>query len=243
MYRWNGKQFVLYQNIPTVGISNLIFFDINRQHYLALAGQEDQQNQTKGETVSAIYQWDGKKFRRFQHLTTQGASAWEFMNVEGNKLLAVCNVNGNTSTIYSWNGQKFVPFQTLSTADSRDMKYFVIGKKQYLVVASVNSNPILYQWNGKQFFSYQQFNLRNVRNWNYFTYQGKDYLLATTFAHTTDKNAKFKAILYQFDGSQFKEIKQIATNGVGQTIYFNIDNKGYLLFNHIFSNTIVYALT
>ena len=71
IYQWNGHQFIVVQNIPTLGATSFNFFKILSDLFLALTNFYDG---TTYSLNSVIYKWDENQFSRFQEIRTEGAN-------------------------------------------------------------------------------------------------------------------------------------------------------------------------
>ena len=58
IYQWNGHQFIVVQNIPTLGATSFNFFKILSDMFLVVTNNDDNTN-------SVIYKWGQNQFNRF----------------------------------------------------------------------------------------------------------------------------------------------------------------------------------
>ena len=102
-----GSQFVLVQQISTVGAFQWEYFTIGNASYLALANQF---NGNSYSMPSNIYRFDpsqpsGSQFVLVHQISTNGAQDWEFFTIGNTSYLAVTNYQNGisysmTSNIY-----------------------------------------------------------------------------------------------------------------------------------------------
>ena len=182
IYKWDGSNFVEYQQIPTKGAIDIEQFKIQQYDLLAVANVLD------GSTTrvdSTIYYFDSntKLFRTLQSIPTIGATDWEYFEVNGNHYLVVANTvaytkqttaqtqissilnptTSNTavhSTIYKLDTAQiqFKPYQEIRTFKASDWEAFKVGCSHYLIVS--NSGPddndeitsVVYQYQGLEQF-------------------------------------------------------------------------------------------
>jgi hypothetical protein len=98
--RWNGTSFAPFQFIRTQGATDVQFFSLNGQSFLALASYQD--SPTSFSINSEILRFDGSRFVPFASVPTQGGSEWEFFSMGGQSYLAVANrFNGSTHFVSS----------------------------------------------------------------------------------------------------------------------------------------------
>ena len=72
---------MVFQKLPTKGVSHIKFFTSNREKYPTVANYYDGSTYS---TKSAIYKWNGVKFNKFREIAAEGATgctAFEMNNV------------------------------------------------------------------------------------------------------------------------------------------------------------------
>ncbi|HBN08761.1 MAG TPA: hypothetical protein DD435_08975 [Cyanobacteria bacterium UBA8530] len=165
IYRWNGKQFTLFQSIPTKAALRWEFFHIGTDSFLAVANYSTDFKTTFA-IDSMIYRWDGKQFAEFQAIPTVGAHYWKYFQIGSDSFLAIANLHSGPkqtnlaidSKIYRWDGKQFAPFQTIPTTGCVSWDFGTAGGDCFLAAASwkndagsfhLDSN--IYRWDGKQF--------------------------------------------------------------------------------------------
>ncbi|XP_022808762.1 thrombospondin-type laminin G domain and EAR repeat-containing protein-like [Stylophora pistillata] len=141
IFQWNGRQFSVFQKIPTKGAAHFKFFTLNGEKYLAVA------NFREGSTYSVksvIFKWN-EVFRHFvtlQSLQTYGAYDVRSFNINGHTFLAFAcyhserSHNTEYSFIYKWDSTKFVLFQCIPTRGALAWHPFIISGHTYLGVAN-----------------------------------------------------------------------------------------------------------
>ena len=182
IYKWDGSNFVEYQQIPTKGAIDFEHFKIQQYDLLAVANVLD------GSTTrvdSTIYFFDSntKLFRTLQSIPTIGATDWEHFEVNGDHYLVVANTVAYTrkataptqlsgilnpttsnapvhSTIYKLDTAQvqFKLYQEIETFKASDWEAFKVGCSHYLIVS--NSGPddndeitsVVYQYQGLEQF-------------------------------------------------------------------------------------------
>jgi len=236
-----GYTFNLKQEIFTNGANDTKYFEINGNHYLAIAAFQDNNSV---EINSTILKWDSdsSKFLSFQEISTLGASDWEFFTIENDYYLAVANYRSDTSfiensIIYKWNGNQFIVFQTIETQGAYDWEFFEIEDSSFLVIAnqdngsSNNINSHIYKWNGMNFEPFQTIPTKGATDWEAFSINENYYL---AIANVYDINST----VYKWNGNQFDEFQifnfLFATTGAE---FFEIDNEYYLAFSRGFESS------
>ena len=121
-----GSQFVLVQQLSTVGAVDWEFFTIYNTSYLAVANYY---NGNSYNIPSNIYRFDetqlpGSQFVLVQQISTNAAYDWEFFTIGNTSYLAVANLY-NPSNIYRFDqtqppGSQFVLAQQMSTNGAYD---------------------------------------------------------------------------------------------------------------------------
>ena len=66
IYRWNGQEFVVFQNVAKRGAKKFIFFNIGIEPFLSVV------NVYHGNVDSAIYKWRNNSFDEFKELRKNG---------------------------------------------------------------------------------------------------------------------------------------------------------------------------
>ena len=239
LYRWEGDQFVLFQEIATQGARDWESFSIGENTYLAVANF---QNDAGERTIpSRIYQWNGGQFELFQEKITYRALGWEFFTISGHNYLAVANYAWNEpdryhdtdSFIYKWNGSEFEDHQTLRTGGgARRWKYFDWEDKYFLAVvnycysttSSCNgpADSKIYRWNGvtENFDHFQSIVTYHGERWESFVYGGELYLAIM----------ESQGKIYRFEGEEFVEYTSLSGGGGSAVKAFEMGGVQYLAY-------------
>ena len=249
-----GSQFVLVQQISTIGAQDWEFFAIGDTSYLAVANSFDGNSHN---IPSNIYRFDetqpaGSQFVLVEQISTNGAVDWEFFTIGDISFLAVANwYNDNSynipSNIYRVDetqppGTQFVLVQQIYTIGAYDWEFFTIGNSSYLAVANYqNGNTFIIPSNiyrfdetqppGSQFVLVQQISTNGARDWEFFTIGNSNYLAVANWFN--GNTFIIPSNIYRVDetqppGSQFALVQQIPTNGATDWEYFTIGNTSYL---------------
>lgn len=104
IYRWNGVKFEFFQNVSTMGASDVTSMRIQGETYLVFANERDDRSYHAAATV---YQAIGPWFRIYQKLDGVGASGVDIFEHKGTTYLAVVSFfNGQNhrldSRLYQW---------------------------------------------------------------------------------------------------------------------------------------------
>jgi Chitobiase/beta-hexosaminidase C-terminal domain/EPTP domain/Dockerin type I domain/Beta-propeller repeat len=235
IYKWNGTAFVEIQAIPTNTASDWESFTINEETYLAVANYH---NGSTRNIDSKIYKWNGSAFVEIQAIPTNGALDWESFTINGEYYLAVANYyNESThnidSKIYKWNGSTFVEIHAILTNGAHDWESFTINGETYLAVANYynesthNIDSKIYKWNGSTFVEIQAILTNGGNCWESFEVYGEMYLAVTNGGHDSSTHNTDSKI-YKWNGSVFKEVQAIPTNGGEGWESFEIYGERYL---------------
>ena len=147
------------QSIPTIGATDWEYFEVNGDHYLAVANTVAYTKPTNAPTQlsgllntiasntavrSTIYELDTAKvqFKPYQEIETFKASDWEAFKVGCSHYLIVSNSgpdenNDITSVVYKYQGlEQFVPVHTIKLHGAASWELYSDGDEQYLTCAS-----------------------------------------------------------------------------------------------------------
>ncbi len=156
LYRWNGSDFVVHQNVAINRSNDVRTFTIDGERYLV-----------GGNGTTSVMRWDRStsSFVALQSFSTAQAYDYELFTIGGVQYLVVSELSSPTSRVYRWAGSQFELAQTLTTSAStgevgaRDFHYFSIGSEQYLLAsANLASEPNrIFRWNSAtgQFVQHQ----------------------------------------------------------------------------------------
>ena len=179
IFKFDGAAFQPFQSIPTQGASDVEFFVIGNNRYLAVANSHQTDNRTV--VNSQIFKFDGTAFKPFQSFVTFGARDWEFFTIGNSSYLAVVNeVDGNhnfslNSQIFKFDGTTFRPLQNITTLGAVSCKFFTIGNNSYLAFANdfdgvtYNTNSEILKFDGTLFQHLQYIETHGANAWQFFT--------------------------------------------------------------------------
>lgn len=142
IYKWNGREFLPFQAVPTYGGHDWESFTIGNDVYLAMANFYTGSTQN---TYSRIYKWDGERFVEFQSVFTYGGHYWKHFTAGNNTYLALANFCNDTTSlvnsfIYRWDGKKFAEVQVIPSSGGCGWESFVIGNDTYLAFAQFQND-------------------------------------------------------------------------------------------------------
>jgi len=138
IFRWNGFEFELAQNLPSASARDVKFFSIGDQNFLAIANHHDRIDPV---TDSFLYRWDGTSFRPFQKLPTQGAMEFRHISAANSHFLVVANYSDGIgydvdSPVYQWVGNRFKVVQMIPGRATVELDSFRFKDRSYLVVGN-----------------------------------------------------------------------------------------------------------
>ena len=104
-----------HQTINTVGATDIEYYSIGSDHYLAYTSYT---NGSSNVLDSQIHKWDSGS-GAFDNTPTQllnmnGAYAVEYTTIDGEHYLIFTTLNSNTVEVWQWNGAAWVAFQSLT---------------------------------------------------------------------------------------------------------------------------------
>ena len=127
VYKFNNatQYFALWQNILTVGATDLGFFSINGHYYLAVAYWFDE---TRGHNISSqIFKFDAAGTQLFSpvaQIATVGARGLKYFSLNNNN-------NNNNNNDYNYNSQNYLAF-----ANQHDSTFWTIDSPIFKFVSS-----------------------------------------------------------------------------------------------------------
>ncbi|XP_041464132.1 adhesion G-protein coupled receptor V1-like [Lytechinus variegatus] len=193
IYRLNANgSLTVIQDISTVGASDVEFFNLGSDTYLAISQLRSNNGQTLSNSV--IYLWNGVSFTQSSLFSSNGASAVDSFSINGNQYLAVANYYDSSlasyeimSVVYEWQGGNLVQVQQISTQGATDIQAFTVGSNAYLAVANsrndVGNTEIdsvwrkrIYQWSSltSQFVLHQSIPTQGIQSLRVFITQPDD---------------------------------------------------------------------
>ena len=159
IYQWNGSQFIVVQNIPTLGAFSFNFFKILSDLFLVVTNSDDD---TSTSLHSVIYKWGENQFNRFQEIRTEDAQASTTLAIKTETFLVFANRRSDKegysvqSPVYRWSGSSFAKLLSLQTYGAYDVKSFSNNGETFLAFANWRNESIfIYKWNGSRFVLFQ----------------------------------------------------------------------------------------
>jgi len=236
IYQWNGKLFEVFQKIATKEVSEITFFTINSDKYLAVANYEDGSIRS---TKSVIYKWSGVNFNKFQEIATEGAMGCTAFVINNVTFIAFANHYNShqkysvQSTLFKWSGGHFVKLQSLQTYGARDVKSFNINGHTFLAFANYESgskkniDSFIYKWDGNKFVMFQSIATRGAFACHPFVISGQTFLgVANYYGDSQKQNTR--SFVYQASGSRFINYQEIPTHGATDMTSFEYKGHTYL---------------
>ena len=249
------SNFVLVQNIPTVGAMDWEFFTINNSSYLVVANYRNGSNYRMD---SQIYRFEPQQydttgigsFSPFQAIPTVGAYDWEYFSLVDDNLDK--SSNGSSSSSSSSSND--------STASSS------LGRQHFLVVASnsdgvnLTLNSQIYRFNGTMFVPFQSIPTVAANGWEFFAIarnvntagnvgDGSEststeiisYYLAVA-CYSNNYNTYSQIFRYSNTTSTFVLIQAINSTGASNLQFFLFNGRGYLAVANYFNTALGYTI-
>lgn len=185
VFRWSGGEFVANQSIPTIGARDIEHFEIDGEHYLAVANQL---NASSYYQDSFVLKWSAGVLVVHQSIPSIGATDWEHFVMGSEHFLVLANGGNASSTrhesvIYKFSRGVFVVNQSIPTAGARDWEHFVMGGEHYLAVANFrdgadyNQASVIYKFVDGVFVVNQTIPTNGGYDWEHFAI-GEEHFLA-----------------------------------------------------------------
>lgn len=230
VYQWNGQQFVVSQDIATVGATSFNFFQTFSDLFLTVTNTLN--------TNSVIYKWKDNQFKKFQEISTDNPMASTMFAINNETFIAFANYQGSSqgfsvhSSVYKWSVNSFVKLQSLQTSGAYDVKSFKHDGETFLAFANYQNNEYkynldspIYKWNGSKFVLFHTIPTRGASDWYPFHICGQLFL-GLANAHADSQGYATSSVVYRFSGSQF--IKDIEFSTYGATEFVSFEYKGQI---------------
>ena len=94
IFKWNGADFTQIQTIATVGAFDWEYFQVEDKQFLAVANYKG--DGEIFEQTSKIFFWNNERFELFQNIETNGATDFEYMNIDNENYLAIAEYKTST---------------------------------------------------------------------------------------------------------------------------------------------------
>lgn len=151
--RFSGFQtgFSMIQNLGSFIASDVTYFQIRDNHFLALSNIAASRY-VKYNIPSSIYRWNSVtlQFDTFQNINTFGATATRTVEINGETFLGISNFyNDRTmsnvihSAIYKADGAGFVEYQHVPSIGAKGLDFFHYKGSTYLVVANYKNGNFM----------------------------------------------------------------------------------------------------
>lgn len=243
IYRWDGKQFKLFQSLPSHGGRDFTFFQIGNENYLGLANLREGSGPYKTDTFSTIYKWEDNKFKPIQNIQTYSAQEWTSFKLNNKTFLAIANYAKKEnnepnfdidSNIYVWDKNQFNLFQSLPTHAAFTWNFFKLGNQSFLSVANGTGEfSDIYQWNGDKFTLFQQLPSNKARDILYFELNNEHYIALA--------NLESDSVIYKWNKTKFEPVQTIKGAGGRRFVYFTQNNQHYLVkMNYMINRKLVF---
>lgn len=136
IYRWHNGEFVLHQDVLTVGAWDVRAIQVKKRHYLMFSCYYNGHTRKMN---SLLLKWDEKQrvFVNYEQVKTHGVRNIDYITVNGRHLLFAASYRlGNNfnveSTMFEWVNRTFVVKQTFSTKGSMALKPLELGTNVFL---------------------------------------------------------------------------------------------------------------
>ena len=214
IYRFQDSRFVEYETLALPGGEDAEYFEIDRRHFLAVAGIRTGRGPYDLDTDAVVYERIDHRWVPLQYFPVFAVKQWFAFSFDSRHFLALAQgavVDGvvpkhpRESCLFEWNGERFEPFQTFNGQWGYNFALTSFGGERYLAYADHVSGSSVLRWNGEKFAPLQLFEEPGGRAFRFFEAGAVLWMLhANLLKHTT---------LYRFDGDQF--VAQQVLGGAG----------------------------
>ena len=230
IFEWSAGRFERFQSIPTFAAKQWRHFKIGERNFLALAQGISLDNvAATNPSDSAIFEWDGTSFKKFQSIPSAWGYNWRHFSISGDHFLAYAD-HVLASVIYRWNGSGFEPFQTLAGQGGRAFLFFEAEGEAYLAFAKIVAETLLYRWNGKTFIEHQILSGPGGREFADVEYNGERYVIQVNFITGTplNPNTALHSVIYRFQAGQLQVVGTFPTFGATDAAVFSVGSQTFV---------------
>jgi len=230
IFEWRDGRFERFQTVPTFAAMRWRHFTIGKRNFLALAQGLALDNVTAtNPSESAIFEWDGSSFRRFQSIPSRWGYNWRHFSISGDHFLAYAD-HVLPSTIYRWSGSAFEPFQTLAGQGGRAFLFVEAQGTAFLAFARILGETLLYRWNGVAFIEHQILSGPGGREFAELEQEGERYLIQVNFITGTPArpNPALQSVIYRFQSGQLNVAATFPTLGATDAAVFSIGSRTFV---------------
>jgi hypothetical protein len=230
IFEWRAGRFERFQTVPSFAAKQWRHFKIGERTFLALAQGISLDDVTAtNPSASAIFEWDGSSFKKFQSIPSTWGYNWHHFAISGNHFLAHAD-HVLPSVIYRWNGAVFEPFQTLEGNGGRAFLSFEADGAAFLAFAKILGETLLYRWSGKTFIEHQVLSGPGGREFADVEYKGERYVIQVNFITGTPANPKtaLNSVIYRFQAGQLNVAGTFPTRGATDAAVFSVGSQTFV---------------
>ena len=149
VYRWNSTDFVLLQEIETIGAFDLLPFSIGDCFFVVAVNNRHNHSYN---VQSKVYLMIDGVFKFFASLDTRGATKADFFRIGLESFLVFSNSHDDgsvitNSVVYRFEGGTFVIHQEILTQNAMYVHFFTLENgSPALAFANKAGKPALYKW-------------------------------------------------------------------------------------------------
>ena len=240
LFRWSGNDFAAVQSVPTFAAKQWRHFEVGARHFLALAQGVDGPGTTaRNATQSAIYEWDGQRFRLFQTVDSIWGYNWLHVRAGDEDLLAYADHKA-PSRILRWTGETFAPLQQLDGDSGRAFCAFDIDGTTYLAFARLMGDSMLLRWQGGRFVQHQMLSGPGGREFATMEQNGQRLLVQVDFLTGSRERPRtdLHGHVYRWDGRALQEVGTFPTFGATDVAIFKMGGKSFVAVSESLSPSI-----
>lgn len=230
IFRLNGTSFEQWRSLPASGGEDVEHFEIEGEHFLAVACLRSGKGPYNLNVDSKIYKWSGEEFLLHQSVPTFAAKQWRYCPIAGRHFLALAQgvvqegaepTNPHLSTIFEWDGRRFKAFQTVDSAWGYNWHHFQIGSDYFLAYADHKKPSLIFRWSGRDFEKVQTLEGESGRAFCAFQAEGEHFL---AFARLMEES-----VVLRWDGTRFVHHQTLSGPGGREFAYLEKNGAKYLI--------------
>ena len=209
VYLLQQNNLVINQTLDTLSASDVEYFTIQGEHFLAVANRYDGSSYS---VDSVVYRLETGQFKEFQRIRTSRAIGLSYFAVSERKFLIITNYGTDLIFIYEWKTGRFIKIQDISLTNPYRCGTFNINNTPHFACGrGLSTNAVsVFRWSGSQFELFQQLSSKSVYSRpNSFNDNGTLYLAIGNFGTPYDTDS----YIYRWDGAQFVHHQSIPTHG------------------------------
>ncbi|MBH3429074.1 hypothetical protein [Pseudomonas alkylphenolica] len=231
IYTRDDDRWLAFQHVESFGAKQWRHFEIEGQHYLALAqGILVPGLETHHPATSRIYRWNGEDFEVFQVLEGRWGYNWTHVEHRGRHFLAYAD-HLLHSPVLEWRDGRFEPWLEMAEEGGRAFAFFDVEGELLGVFASISGRTVLGTFSDQGFDLRQDLGGPGGRELALLEHEGQRYLARVAFI-TGGREAPQtvqESELFHWRKDRFHKVAGFTTHGGTSAAWFLADGHPHLV--------------